>query len=233
MDSQKAQVDPFPFVPLTWMIFILSRSSNVIPDLSKFFLVIGRLRWTFFCLSFLVFFKVMALVWRELRAVTASSYDILLVWFLRMVILNTDDDDAKINLLKNFQWNLLNTIFCLWVLPWKKLKHYWHPSEGRMDFSEILNVAETCFIRGLFRQWESLASKCSFHITDGRSKYDSSMRCSILNSPSLEIYLAVILGILVWPLFKTSLQIIHCISVLADYQKKSQILSNIHHLFSM
>ena len=213
MDSQKAQVDPFPFVPLTWMIFILSRSSNVIPDLSKFFLVIGRLRWTFFCLSFLVFFKVMALVWRELRAVTASSYDILLVWFLRMVILTTDDDDAKINLLKNFQWNLLNTIFCLWVLPWKKLKHYWHPSEGRMDFSEILMKLASYGVYSVNENhWQ-----VNVHSTLLMGDQSTTRVCSILNSPSLEIYLAVILGILVWPLFKTSLQIIHCISVLADY----------------
>ena len=84
------------------MIFILFRSSNVMPDLSKFFRVIGRLRWTFLCLSFLVFFKVIAFVCRELRAVTASSYDILLVWLLRIVILN---EGAQNNLLK-FQWNI-------------------------------------------------------------------------------------------------------------------------------
>ena len=151
MDSQNAQVDPFPFVPLTWIIFILLRSSNVIPDLSKFFLVMGRLRWTFFCLSFLVFFKVMALVWRELRAVTASSYDILFVWLLRMVILNTGDD-AQINLLKNVRWNLPNTSFWQWMLPWKTLKHYWHPCVGMKDFSEILMLLKlaSCGVYSIF-----------------------------------------------------------------------------------
>ena len=80
-------MEPFPLVPLTWIIFNWSRSSIVMPDLSRYFLVMGRFRWTFACLSLLVFFRVIALVCREFRAVTASSYDKFLFGDFKIVIL--------------------------------------------------------------------------------------------------------------------------------------------------
>ena len=123
MDSQKAHVDPLPLVPLTWIIFILFKSSMVIPDRSKYFLVIGRLRWTFFCRSFLTFFNVIALVWRELRAATASSYESLLVEFFRIVIFIVDENNK---VLKNKHcWYLW-----YWIHPWPGVG--WDVTWGRV-----------------------------------------------------------------------------------------------------
>ena len=72
-----------------------------------------------------------------------------------------------------------------------------------MDFSEILMLLKLAS-HGVYSVNEDNL-QVNVHSTFLNGDQSTTRVYSILNSPSLEIYLAVILGILVWQLFKTSL----------------------------